>query len=421
MKQFLCVLAAATLTAASSAFPKAPADPELKPASADVSFSKDERTVTIRYGDKEWALARPVVSPWDYRPAGKVYWVSSDGDDKKPGSEEKPFRTIHKAVGLAAAGDAVYVKAGTYVEDVLITKSGEEGKPIILSCAPGDLGKVVLTPSKEYVEKNPSGAVISVKGAQYVWVNGFVIEGPKGRPEAPKQETYGANGITWLDKAGKGCRATNNVVYRNVHCGLKEMHHGGTDILIEGNVVFDNGTESHDHGIYMPADDVTLNGNLSFNNAGYGIHAYEAPKRLVISRNVCFGNKVGGIVLGGSGCKVVNNVCTDNGRGMFYFRKGCTNNVVENNIFALNHTDCDYDNGGGKLGDPADNTDDFNCYFPGKPNPAVKPGPNEVLADPLFVDAKKGDFRLKDKSPCLGKGTDVGLPCDGPKPNLGAF
>jgi parallel beta-helix repeat protein len=394
---------------------------ESDPPIATVSFSQDERTVTIHYGAKEWVLPRPIVSPWKYEPAGKTLWVSVDGDDTAAGSPDHPFRTIAKAVARAGPGAIIYVKAGKYAEAVLMTKSGEEKKPLILSCAPGDLGKVILTPSKEQVEKNPRGAVVTLARAEYVWVNGFVIEGPKGRPEAPAKETFGANGITWANKAGKGCRATNNVVYNNVHCGMKEMSHGGTEIFIEGNVIFANGTGSLDHGVYAPSNDMTVSGNLIFENAGWGIHAYSAPKRLTITRNVCFGNKAGGIILGGSGCKVFNNVCADNGIGIFYFRGGCTNNVVENNISCFNHTDCGYDNGGGRLGDPADNTDDFNCYFPGKPNAAVKPGPNEVTADPLFVDAKKRDYRLRDKSPCIGAGTDVGLPYEGKKPNLGAY
>jgi Right handed beta helix region len=395
---------------------------ESDPPTATVSFSQDERTATIGYGDKKCVLPRPVVSSWKYEPAGKTLWVSVDGDDTAAGTTAHPFRTIAKAVARAGAGDIVYVKAGTYAEVVLMAKSGEEKKPIILSCAPGDLGKVVVTPPKEYVEKNPSGAVVTVKAAQNVWINGLVIEGPKGRPEAPKKETYGANGITWHNKAGKGCRATNNVIYGNLHCGLKEMdQHVGAGIFIEGNIIFDNGTDFHDHGIYMPADDVTMNGNIIFDNAGYGIHAYTAPKRLVITRNVCFANKAGALVLAGSDCKVLNNTFADNLRGMFYFRADCANNVIENNIFAFNRTDCDYDNGGGKLGDPHDNLDDYNCSFPGKPNPAVKPGPNEVTADPLFLDAKKRDYRLREKSPCIGTGTDVGLPYEGKKPHLGAY
>jgi parallel beta-helix repeat protein len=191
---------------------------------------------------------------------------------------------------------------------------------------------------------------------------------------------------------------------------------------MEGNAIFDNGLETRDHGIYAPSDDHIINGNIIFNNVGYGVHAYEKPKSLTITRNIFFGNKEGGVILAGSDCKVFNNVCFDNGRGISYFRGGCTKNAVKNNIFYKNKTDCGYDNGGGKLGDPADNDDDFNCYFPGKPHPLIKPGSNEVLADPEFEDAKKGDYRLRDKSPCRGKGTDAGLPLDADKkPDLGAF
>jgi ubiquinone/menaquinone biosynthesis C-methylase UbiE len=391
------------------------------PISPSISFSKDEQTVTVKYDKGEWTCVRPVVSSWDYKAVGKVWWVDVKGDDANRGNAEKPLKTIGKAVAQAEASDVIYVRAGTYVENLVVKKSGEEGKPIILSCAPDALGKVKITPSKEYVEKNPSGAVVTLQGAQHFWINGFVIEGPLGRPEAPAMETFGANGITWAGKAGLGCRATNNVVYGNVHCGMKEMGHGGTKILMEANVIFENGTESRDHGIYCPSDDLTINGNIIFNNAGYGIHSYSQPKRQVISRNVCIGNKVCGIILAGSDCKVFHNVCVGNGVGIFYYRGGCKGNVVKNNIFAFNKTDCGYDNGSGKYGDPADNSDDYNCYFPGKPAEQIKPGTHEILADPQFIDAKKGDYRLKHDSPCRGKGVDVGLPFKGKALDLGAF
>jgi hypothetical protein len=392
-----------------------------KPISPTITFSKDEETVTVKYKKGEWTFYRPVVSPWRYEAKGKVRWVDPKGDDASDGTAEKPLKTISKALALVEAGDVVFVRAGTYVEHLVIKKSGEEGKPIIVSCAQDALGNVKVTPSKEYVEKNPSGAVITLHGARHVWINGLVIEGPLGRPEAPKMETYGANGITWAGKAGEGCRATNNVVYGNVHCGMKEMGHGGTKILMEANVIFENGTESRDHGIYCPADDLTINGNAIFNNAGFGIHSYSSPKRQVITRNLCVGNKSCGIILAGSDNKVFHNVCAYNGVGLFYFRGGCKNNVVKNNICAFNKTDCGFDNGGGEYGDPVDNTDDFNCYFPGKPAEKIKPGSHEVLADPMFVDPKKGDFRLKEDSPCRGKGVDVGLPFKGKAPDLGAF
>ena len=98
---------------------------------------------------------------------------------------------------------------------------------------------------------------------------------------------------------------------------------------------------------------------------------------------------------------MTNNICADNGIGIFYFRVGCKNNAVNNNIFAFNKTDCAYDNGGGHYGDPANNTDDHNCYFPGKPSVQIHPGLHEILADPMFVNAKEGDYRLKPESPCV--------------------
>ena len=389
--------------------------------SPTITFSKDQRRVSIEYKGRAWEFVRPVVSPWNFRTQDTTYWVSPEGDDQTDGTQARPFRTIGAGVERARPGDIVFVRAGRYRESLLIRKSGQEGRPIILSCAPGDLGKVTITPTSDYVARNPSGAVIMLHGARHVWINGLVIEGPLGRPEAPRAETYGANGITWAGKAGEGCRATNCVVYGNVHCGLKEMGHGGTGILMQSNVIFGNGTRSTDHGIYVPADDLTIDGNILFANAGYGIHSYSQPQRQRITRNLCVENKVCGIILAGSHNEVYHNVCVGNPIGIFYFRGGSTDNVVEDNIFAFNERDSGYDNGGGSLGDPARNQDDFNDYFPGTPDARIAPGEHEIHADPRFVDRAKGDFRLRDDSPCRGRGKNVSLPFQGPSTDLGAF
>ncbi len=414
--RFLALLLVAQLAKSASGDSQVPVHP-----APTIRFSADERCATIESQTGRWSLVRPVVSPWKFQPKGKTYWVAALGDDSGEGSASRPLRTIAKAIDLAGPGDAIYLRDGVYVEAPLVRKSGREDAPIIISCAPGALGKVKVTPSTDYVEKNPSGAVISLQGARHVWINGLVIEGPKGRPEAPKAETYGANGITWAGKAGIGCRATNNVVYGNVHCGLKEMGHGGTGILMEANVIFDNGTRATDHGIYCPADELTILGNIIFNNAGYGIHSYSQPRRQRIVQNICFGNRVCGIILAGSENQVFHNVCAGNGIGIFYYRGDSTENVVRNNIFAFNDRDCGYDNGGGKLGEPARNSDDYNCYYPGKPEGRMMPGPHEILADPKFIDAKAGDFRIRDDSPCRGTAVKAKDGPDESANNVGAF
>jgi hypothetical protein len=387
------------------------------PSSANVSFSTDEQSVFIEYQGQQWSFSRPIISPWAYQAADNVYWVATSGDDQNDGTLQAPLASINEAVNRAAAGDIIYVQAGTYVENLYITTSGEPDKPIIISCAPGALGKVTITPSQQFIQTcDPIySAVINEHAVQYVWINGFIIQGPIGMAWA--QEVPGFCGIAWENGAGFGCLATNNVIYRNPHCGLKERGHGGTSILMEGNVIFGNGFSNLDHGIYCPANDCTMNGNIVFNNASWGIHAYSNPQRLQISKNLAVGNGSGGIVLAGDFCSVYNNVSAYNGvYGILYYGDQCADNIVMNNIFTFNQDD------GGPYASPGPvrNTDDYNCYFPGKPGDLLPAGPHEIYADPQFVSPATGDFRLKAESPCIGSGTLLGLPGDAIS-NIGAF
>src|SRR5207245_1732640 len=124
---------------------------------AAISFSADEQTVSVSYHGQQWSFYRPVTSPWAYQAVGNVYWVAASGSDQNPGTVQAPFKTINQAYSLAGPGDIIYVEAGTYVENLYITKTGQAGKPIIVSCAPGELGKVTITPSAAWVAANPDG------------------------------------------------------------------------------------------------------------------------------------------------------------------------------------------------------------------------------------------------------------------------
>jgi len=389
-----------------------------------ISFSADQSTVSVSYNSYNYTIPRPVVVPWSYTASGATYWVATTGKDTNPGTSASPFLTINKAVSVAAPGDIVYIKSGTYVENLVLTTSGTAAKPIIISCAPGALGTVTITPSAAFVTNNPDGSVIDVNAADYIWINGLNIEGPMGRPEAPLAEDFSADGITWENAAGLGDRATNNVVYANVHCGMKEMHHGGTNIDVEGNVIFANGADSLSHGIYMPADNSTMNANVIFNNASFGIHSYPSPQNQIITNNVLWGNPSGGIILGGASNQVYHNTVAYSGTGsvgIFYFRGGCTNNIVEDNIAVFNDTDAGWDNGSGQpgYGSPANNTDDYNDYL--IVDPHVTKGTHELTADPVFVNPAIGDFRLQPGSPCLGKGINTGALSGNSTLDLGAY
>lgn len=62
--------------------------------------------------------------------AASSYYVATTGNDSNPGTLASPFRTIQKAASVAAAGDTVYIRAGTYRETVTPANSGSSGNPI---------------------------------------------------------------------------------------------------------------------------------------------------------------------------------------------------------------------------------------------------------------------------------------------------
>jgi hypothetical protein len=67
-----------------------------------------------------------------------VYFVSIDGNDDNPGTEELPFRTITKGVTVLDAGDTLYIRKGVYSERFQINASGSQNNPITISAYPGE-------------------------------------------------------------------------------------------------------------------------------------------------------------------------------------------------------------------------------------------------------------------------------------------
>lgn len=71
-------------------------------------------------------------------PAPKTIYVCAKGDDKNPGTREKPMRTITAASLKTAPGDTVMIRGGVYQESVLIPVSGTPDRPITYCAAPGE-------------------------------------------------------------------------------------------------------------------------------------------------------------------------------------------------------------------------------------------------------------------------------------------
>ena len=77
---------------------------------------------------------RVSASPPDQvSPQGNTYYVapaSLGGSDSNPGTWDDPWETIQHAADTLVAGDTVYIRAGTYQEQVIAQNAGSAGNYI---------------------------------------------------------------------------------------------------------------------------------------------------------------------------------------------------------------------------------------------------------------------------------------------------
>ena len=78
-------------------------------------------------------LIATVLPPFAALHAAELY-VAPNGDEKAAGTLDAPFQTIQRAFDQAGPGDTIFLREGTYREQVSLTgKSGTEGTPITLT------------------------------------------------------------------------------------------------------------------------------------------------------------------------------------------------------------------------------------------------------------------------------------------------
>ncbi len=372
-----------------------------------------------------------------FRITGESRFVSPDGDDANPGTEDKPWRTLQKACTELRPNMVIYLMAGTYYGPATARVQGSEDAPAAIRASDG--AEVIVTYNDEWV-KAEADKLVSVEPSKdirnramgkdgqgrhypglltlsggFIEVSGLHFVGVRDRLP---HNLYSENGISL--SGGTGYRILCNEVENVGHCGVKPMDHGEHGFLIEGNFIHDVGQTQHDHGIYCPSDDGVIRRNLIFNSTGYGIHAYSLPQRIVISHNVVAGHTAYGIILGGPDARVFHNVVFGNHEGgLFFFRDGCRNAAVKDNIFwgpgrafGVDHN-------------PTDNRADYNCIAPEATvttaSPAYTYGPHNIRTDPGFTNVATLDFTIRPDSPCVDAGDPNVASYYGRAPDIGLF
>ena len=206
---------------------------------------------------------------------GQIYYVATDGDDSNPGTKAQPFRTISRGTSIVQAGDTLYVRAGTYLEQVVVSNSGTENNSITISAYPGENPVIdgqdnipgkwdfLLKLVGSYIVANGLEVRNSAHGGVYVagnynelsslnvhhnYSSGIIVTGDYNIVDGcrvwwnSKNNEYGAD-----DGWGAGLSAArypsyttirNNLVYNNWGEGLSTFEAEHTSI--EDNVVYDN-------------------------------------------------------------------------------------------------------------------------------------------------------------------------------------
>jgi hypothetical protein len=388
-----------------------------------LTVSSDHRVFTVDYGNgTKRHFYRGSAPPETFTPSGTIYYADAKiGNDSNPCSQTEPCQTITQAVSkISAPGDTVYVNPGNYAEQVVIAKSGAPADPIIVTTAPGHTWEAMIALPDRILNGNTVTTTVSVReNTTDVIFNGFIVVGELGRAGSASND--GGNIGTALfirDQGTNRIALTNNIVFNGLSNGIKGGVVTGGSYTADGNVSFNNGTGTLNHGIYAYADNWVIKRNYVFDNTGFGIHCYSSspthPQSQVISANVSLYNGLSGIVISGKNNKIDHNIAVLNAtEGFTCYQVNCIDNTVTNNILAFNSTASlteDLSTGGS-------NSYDYNIFWPQWPRlgPESSLGLHDQNVNPNFVSNNTGDFRISPATPVPCRGCylePLAGPCD---------
>ena len=345
------------------------------------------------------ATARP---PEPLPPSrGRTFHVSSGGKDANPGTRERPWRSVQRALDTLRPGERALVHAGTYVQDLVAERAGTPRAPITIAAWPGE--RVVLRAASTTGDTYP---LRITSGAAWLRVRGFVIERARGISSTNVYFEGLAHDIELSD---------NEIRFSQDQGVFSERT--TRRLRIVRNRVHANGLghqpgQHQSHGIYLEGTGHYVASNAVYDHPfGFGIQVYPANRGSVIVNNTVVGSAHSGIVVGGD--------------------DGVSNIVIRNNILAFN----------GRYGVQMDSTCpdgpvvvDTNVIF-GNPDGPIEKGcgsldasRGNIYADPQLRDVASGDFRTGTESPARDRArADFAPPDDlaghrrAPAPDIGAL
>jgi hypothetical protein len=332
-----------------------------------------------------------------------TYYVATTGNDSFPGSVSQPFATIKRGISVLRAGDKLYLRAGTYREDInsnvqtLPSGTSWSDAPLI-SAYPGEIvtlnGMInVVHSSIQYLE---FARLILTATYQNVSV-GTGSAGPHHIKFTDMEIKDGIEQCVQIGQQSHHVWFTGGKIHdcaynsKSVPPGYP-MYIGGSDHLIENMEIY--GSNSFCIHIYTASAPkptrVTVRNNV--------LHdcALQKPSSAAIIlsgddsnaayNNVLYRNYGHGIQnSSGTNAKIYNNTVYGGSQTGIYIQPSATNADVRNNIAYGNATTQILNEGSGTILS------------------------NNMTGDPRFVNAAALDFSLQTSSPAIDAGTNLSL------------
>lgn len=262
-----------------------------------------------------------------------VYYVAPDGNDDGPGGEDKPWATIQHAAEMMGPGDTVYVRGGSYPEEVAIAVSGQVDAPITYAAYPHET--VILDGGAR-----ARHAAFTIRpGVSHIRLQGFTVrdyevalsvEGGNSDIEIASLSASGAgSGGIRLTRGLSGQPPDNgpvdHIVIRDSHIhdndlrGIDCTPGPCNDLLLSNLLIENNGPVADfaaDGIVVEQGQRIRIEQVQVLNNGGDGIDLNSGDGRpmesILVSRCLVAGNRMAGLKLWAGG-RVENSVVHSNG------------------------------------------------------------------------------------------------------------
>lgn len=243
----------------------------------------------------------------------RAFYAAPDGLPTNDGSLTKPIDlgTVLSSTGPVAPGDTVWLRGGTYKGPFKSTLNGADDAPILVRQYEGE---------RAVIDGASKGApALTVEGS-WTWYWGFEIT------DSGTQRVTTAEGTQPKDlMRARGIVATgSNVRFINliVHdlAGGIYVDRGAANVDVYGNISYYNGWQSptaqHGSGIdiTLPANVVYIRDNVSFRQFGAGIQVVSSPdSNVLVEGNALFDNgdigpqRNANLLMAGGHLHVINN------------------------------------------------------------------------------------------------------------------